>query len=206
MNRRLEVVEVGKIRPYERNPRKNDAAVDDVRESIRQCGYVSPIIVDEQYVILAGHTRFKAVKALGWAEVEVQVVEGLTEEQKRKFRILDNKAGEKSEWAEDLLKAELADLDFNGYDFDFCLDDDDLGGEDEKPEVEFSEELQEENNFVVLVFKTEIDWLQAQTILGLKTVKSLSAGVAGERREGIGRVVDGVEAIERIKAAARAEA
>lgn len=206
MTRRLEVVEVGKIRPYERNPRKNDAAVDNVRESIRQCGYVAPIIVDEQYVILAGHTRFKAIKALGWGEVEVQVVEGLTDEQKRKFRILDNKAGEKSEWAEDLLKAELADLDFGGYDFDFGLDDDDLGGKEEKPEVEFSEELQEENNFVVLVFKTEIDWLNAQTLLDLKTVRASHSGVAGQKRAGIGRVLDGVKAIERISKAARGEA
>lgn len=202
MNRRLEVVEVGKIRPYERNPRKNDAAVDDVRESIRQCGYVSPIIVDEQYVILAGHTRFKAVNALGWAEVEVQVVEGLTEEQKRKFRILDNKAGEKSEWAEDLLKAELADLDFGGYDFDFGLDDDDLGGEEEKPEVEFTEELQEENNYVVLVFRTGVDWLQAQTLLDIKEVQNKGKSIASKR--GVGRVLDGPTAIEKLMKAGQA--
>ena len=74
------------IRPYPNNPRKNDTAVEAVAESIRQCGYVAPIIVDENGVILAGHTRYKALKALGRSEAEAVVKEGLTEEQKKKYR------------------------------------------------------------------------------------------------------------------------
>ena len=54
---KIKTVPLGKIKPYERNPRRNDAAVEAVAESIRQCGYVAPIIVDEDGVILAGHTR-----------------------------------------------------------------------------------------------------------------------------------------------------
>ena len=107
------------IIPYERNPRKNDAAVDDVAESIRQVGYRQRIIVDENNVILAGHTRWKALKKLGWKEAEVQRELDMTEEQKRKYRLLDNKVSEKSGWDYELLEWEMEDLDFEGYDFGF---------------------------------------------------------------------------------------
>lgn len=121
MEKILKTLPVGQIKPYERNPRKNDIAVDDVAESIRQTGYIAPIIIDENGEILAGHTRFKALKKLGKAEVEVLQVTGLTEEQKRKYRLLDNKTGEVAVWDFDLLDWELEDLDFEGYDFGFNI-------------------------------------------------------------------------------------
>lgn len=105
---------MNEIFPYANNPRKNDSAVDAVAESIRQCGYIAPIIVDEDGVILAGHTRYKALKKLGrdWAEVIVK--DGLTEEQKKKYRLLDNKTGELASWDLDLLSNEIEGLDFDG--------------------------------------------------------------------------------------------
>lgn len=109
------------IQPYPNNPRKNNGAVDAVVESIQQCGYVAPIIVDENGVILAGHTRYKALKKLGRTEAEIVVKSGLTEEQKRKYRLLDNKTGELAAWDCDLLAEELSGLDFGGFDFDFCV-------------------------------------------------------------------------------------
>ena len=114
---KLKTVPITKIRPYENNPRKNDQAVEAVAESIRQCGYVAPIIVDEDCVILAGHTRYKALQSLGRTTAQVCIAEGLSEEQKRKYRILDNKTGELAEWDEDLLRIELDGLDFDGFDF-----------------------------------------------------------------------------------------
>jgi len=105
--------------PYERNPRNNDQAVDAVAESIRQVGYRAKIIVDENNVIIAGHTRLKALKKLGWKEVEVQRELDMTEEQKRKYRLLDNKVGEIATWNLELLDWELEDLDFEGFDFGF---------------------------------------------------------------------------------------
>ena len=111
------------IIPYDRNPRKNEKAVNAVAESIRQCGYVAPIIVDEDGVILAGHTRYKALQKLGRQEVQVVVKEGLTEEQKRKYRILDNKTAELASWDFDLLETELEGLDFEGFDFGLSVDD-----------------------------------------------------------------------------------
>lgn len=106
--------DINEIFPYANNPRKNNNAVDAVAESIRQCGYIAPIIVDENGVILAGHTRYKALKKLGrdWAEVIVK--DGLTEEQKKKYRLLDNKTGELASWDIDLLSNEIEGLDFDG--------------------------------------------------------------------------------------------
>ena len=68
------------IKPYGKNPRKNDGAVDAVAESIKQCGYCSPIVVDENYEVLAGHTRLKALKKLGkkYCDVIIKRYENLT--------------------------------------------------------------------------------------------------------------------------------
>ena len=112
------------IHPYEHNPRKNDNAVDAVAESIKQCGYIAPIIIDEDGVILAGHTRYKALQKLGRTECEVIVKEGLTEEQKRKYRLLDNKTAELASWDFDLLETELEGLDFGELDLDWGMEGD----------------------------------------------------------------------------------
>ena len=105
------------IRPYENNPRINDDAVEDVMESIRQCSYIAPIVVDEDGVILAGHTRYKALKAMVIGSVKCLVCEGLTEEQKRKYRYLDNRTGEKATWDIMKLEVELEGVDLEGFDF-----------------------------------------------------------------------------------------
>ena len=115
----IKKVKLFQIKEYEKNPRKNDEAVDSVAESIKQVGYCSPILVDENYVILAGHTRLKALKKLGWEEANVIVRNGLTDEQKRKYRLLDNKTAEIAEWDLELLELELDDLDFGDFDFEF---------------------------------------------------------------------------------------
>lgn len=107
------------IIPYENNPRKNDDAVKAVAESIKQCGYIAPIVVDENNIILAGHTRFKALKMLGKEKISVIQAVGLTEDQKKKYRLLDNKTSEIAEWDLDMLAEELEGLDFDGFDFDW---------------------------------------------------------------------------------------
>lgn len=114
---KLEKLKLSEITPYENNPRKNDGAVNAVAESIRQCSYITPIIVDENHVIIAGHTRYKALIALGESEAECLVCDGLTEEQKKKYRFLDNKTGEKAAWDLMKLEVELEGLDLEGFDF-----------------------------------------------------------------------------------------
>lgn len=105
--------------PYSNNPRINDSAVNDVVASIRQCENIDPIEIDENNVILSGHTRLKALKALNYNEVQVLRISGLTDEQKRKYRILANKTAEKAEWDFEKLEVELDGLDFEGFDFGF---------------------------------------------------------------------------------------
>lgn len=114
---KLERLKLSEITPYGNNPRKNDGAVNAVAESIRQCSYIAPVIVDEGHVIIAGHTRYKALAALGIEDVECLVCDGLTEEQKKKYRFLDNKTGEKATWDLMKLEAELEGLDLEGFDF-----------------------------------------------------------------------------------------
>ena len=114
-------LKITEIKPYGKNPRKNDGAVDAVAESIKQCGYCAPIVIDEDNVILAGHTRLKALKKLKYKECECVRKVGMTEEQKRKYRLLDNKTNELAEWDMDLLKGELDGLDFLDFDFGFDI-------------------------------------------------------------------------------------
>ena len=111
-------VPISDLIPYERNPRKNDKAVKKVAASLEQFGLVkNSVVVDEDMVLLAGHTTLKAMQSLGWTACPaVTQVFGLTEEEKVAYRIADNKLGELAEWDLDLLAGELASLDEVGFD------------------------------------------------------------------------------------------
>jgi len=110
-----------RIKPYERNPRTNDAAVEPVAASIRRFGFRQPIVVDGDGVIIAGHTRYRAAESLGLETVPVHVAD-LTDEQAREYRLADNMTGELAEWQWDLLRAEVEglgdDADLGAYGFD----------------------------------------------------------------------------------------
>ena len=98
MDKQLRTVPLDQLKGYGGNPRHNNKSAEMVAKSIEQFGYINPIVVDENYVILAGNTRFKALNLLGYKEAEVLVVSGLTETQKNGFVIADNRAGEYSKW------------------------------------------------------------------------------------------------------------
>ena len=117
----LNVIEknIDELRPYEKNPRKNDEAVKYVAESIRQFGFKVPIVIDTHGVIVAGHTRWKAAKNLALSTVPCVVADDLTEEQIRAFRLADNKVGEIAQWDQELLNFELDSLDIDMTDFGF---------------------------------------------------------------------------------------
>ena len=114
----LRKIKIDSITPYEKNPRKNDKAVPEVVKSIEKVGYRTPIIVDENNVILCGHTRYKALIQMGWTHIPFIVkYDDLTDEKKQEYRIMDNKTGEIAEWDFELLqidfsKEELVDLGF----------------------------------------------------------------------------------------------
>lgn len=99
------------IKPYWRNPRKNgEKAVKAVKDSIKKYGYNQPIVIDKDNVIIAGHTRYKAIRELGYKDVPVVVLD-ISEDKAKQYRIADNKAAEKSEWDDDLLMFELREID-----------------------------------------------------------------------------------------------
>lgn len=102
--------------PYEKNPRDNRAALDAIELSIEEYGFTNPILVNEEKVILAGHTRREAAILAGLEKVPYIVVDGLTEVQQKAYRLADNKLSELSIWDEDLLKEELEDLLDEDYD------------------------------------------------------------------------------------------
>lgn len=103
----LEYRRLSNLNPYANNPRKNAGAVDAVAASIKEFGFLVPIVVDTDGTIVAGHTRYKAAKKLGIKEVPVIVADKLTPEQVDAFRLADNKVGELAEWDEDALATEL---------------------------------------------------------------------------------------------------
>lgn len=117
VKRTLKTVSLEWLKPYANNPRIIEDAVPIVEESIRQVGYITPIVADDEGVILAGHTRYAALKEIGCTECDVIVISGATDEQKKKYRLLDNKTGEIATWDSVLLKEELRDIDFDGFDF-----------------------------------------------------------------------------------------
>jgi DNA modification methylase len=107
---------ISSVRPYSNNPRLNDAAVDAVAASIREFGFRQPIVVDEQGVIIVGHTRYKAALKLGLETVPVHVATDLTPEQVKAYRLADNQTATMSTWDYDLLPVELAQLKAMDYD------------------------------------------------------------------------------------------
>jgi DNA modification methylase len=116
---KVEMRPISSIRPYQNNPRHNDAAVDAVAASIREFGWRVPIVCDEAMVIIAGHTRYKAALKLGLTMVPVHIAVGLTPDQVKAFRIADNQSSDLSDWDYDLLPIELNDL--KASDFDLGL-------------------------------------------------------------------------------------
>ena len=112
----IELRDIDSIRPYDKNPRINDAAVDAVAASLKEFGFRQPIVVDADGVIICGHTRWKAAHKLGLAKVPVHVAQDLSPEQVKAYRIADNKTAELAEWDMDLLPIELKDLQAANFD------------------------------------------------------------------------------------------
>lgn len=104
-------IATSRLREYENNPRNNDLAVEKVKYSIERFGFLVPIVVDINYVIVAGHTRVRACRELGIQSVPCIVADELTEEQINFFRLVDNKTNEYSDWDFEKLKDELELID-----------------------------------------------------------------------------------------------
>lgn len=104
-------IATARLKEYENNPRNNDLAVEKVKYSIERFGFLFPVVVDMNYVIVAGHTRVRACRELGIQSVPCIVADELTEEQINLFRLVDNKSSEYSDWDFEKLKHELSLVD-----------------------------------------------------------------------------------------------
>jgi len=141
----IETIDINKILPYINNPRKN-LNIDKVASSIKEFGFQQPIVVDKEFVIIVGHTRFEAAKKLGYEKVPVQIAD-LTENQAKAYRIADNRLNQDADWDGELLTVELNNLLSQNFNLDSIgFDEDELNDilfeekegltdEDEVPEV-----------------------------------------------------------------------
>ena len=112
----VEQWEIERVKPYDKNPRRNDKAVEAVAKSIREFGFRQPIVVDKDGVIVVGHTRYKAALKLGLKTVPIHVAADLSPQQARAYRLADNRTAETAEWDVDLLPIELGELRDGGTD------------------------------------------------------------------------------------------
>jgi len=169
----IETIDINKILPYINNPRKN-LNIDKVASSIKEFGFQQPIVVDKDYTIIVGHTRFEAAKKLGLKEVPVQIAD-LTENQTKAYRIADNRLNQDASWDTKLLNLEFNDLLSKNFDLDtlgFSNDELDnlLLKTDEESDIDLNEdiEIQEERindiKMVQLFFNPENDILFKEAI------------------------------------------
>ena len=115
---KIEKINIDRLIPYARNPRNNKASVSKVASSIKEYGWQQPIVVDNEMVVIAGHTRLLAAQQLGLNEVPVHIAANLTAEQIKAYRLADNRIAQDSEWDESLLALELAELESLDFDLD----------------------------------------------------------------------------------------
>lgn len=196
-----------KLHPHEQ--------IDQIASSIQEFGFNSPILAwhnDEgEPEIVAGHGRLMAARKLGIEKMPVVFLDHMSEEQRRAYILVDNKLTMNSDFDFEILADELAALDsFDTAEFGFAESVDEAFAEDEieqqlavpeKGELPFTEFVDESSNYVVLKFRTEQDWLRAQSVLQLEQVKGFSTKRGGGGKSsftGIGRVVDGNKAFELI--------
>ena len=118
-------VNVDELKPYEQNPRNNKEAVKYVANSIKEFGFRVPLVIDTDFVIVCGHTRYEAAKQLEMETVPCLIADDLTDEQIKAFRLADNKTAEVAEWDFSLLETEMSEIfDIDMSDFGFNMQDD----------------------------------------------------------------------------------
>jgi len=190
----IQWVKTTDIHANENNPRilKDDKfkklvqSIKDFPEMLE----IRPIVVNNEMMVLGGNMRLKAIQEIGLKEIPIIKAQNLTEEQEREFLIKDNVGF--GEWDWDALANDWNPDELNQWGLDVPNIDDITETKDipDVGEVEFSEELLLEHNYIVLYFDNPLDWEVAQGIYGLKQVKSKESAVKCQKF-GIGRVVNG---------------
>jgi ParB-like chromosome segregation protein Spo0J len=203
-----EDVKIEELKAHPKNPNQHpDKQVRLLADLIRAHGWRAPVTVSKRSgYIIRGHGRFYAAIELDEDQVPVDYQDYGSDEQEMADLVADNHIAELAQRDDELLLEILESV--NDSDLDLELTGFDSGDLDkiaasmvrkkeEKPEVEFSEELHESSNYVVLYFDNDIDWLQALTLFDLKTVKALDSK-PGFTKQGIGRVLNGSVALNKL--------
>lgn len=214
------IVPLEELKPNPKNPNKHPRdQVELLARVIEAQGWRQPVKVSTRSgLIVSGHGRYEAALLLG-CPVPVDFQSYPSDEDELADLLADNRIAEMSEMDNDMLRELFADLegtDFNidlsGYTEDFVLDLVDVidGDLEVVGEVPFTEILREEHNYIVLYFDNEVDWLQAESLFELETVKALSTRTDGKitpstERRGVGRVLKGAEALEVLRCAYQCE-
>lgn len=149
----IQKIDIEKLIPYINNAKKHDdPQITKIASSIREFGFVNPVLIDKDYNIIAGHGRVLAAKKLGLATVPVLYVEGLTDTQRKAYILADNRLGELAEWDMELVGLELAELGDAGFDidltgFDLSIDD---NAEEEAPATDTEFNYKEQYGVIVM--------------------------------------------------------
>ena len=201
---------IKELKPYKKNAKKHPKEqVEQIANSIKEFGFTQPVLIDKNNCVVAGHGRILGAKAAGLKEVPTLCLEDLTEEQIKAYRLADNKLNE-SDWDNVLLTEELEELnsvlDMEQFGFELAkeMEEEDEVQKEVDPDIPFTKYIDENTQYVVLKFNNTRDWLYVQSLLGLQRVKAYSTRKDGKLRagfmkKGIGRVVDGMEAIQKIQ-------
>jgi len=188
----IEKKKLSELKPAPYNPRQSTAKQEkQLKASLEKFGVVEPIIYNKQTgYIVGGHFRVRELTKLGYKEVECVIVD-LNEEDERELNIRLN--ANTGEWDWDQLANEWDAEKLDDWGLDLPVDLDSIKETKDIPdigEIEFSEELLLEHNYIVLYFDNAMDWEVAQEVYGLNKVKSKESSL-GSQKIGIGRVLNG---------------
>ena len=196
----IEKIQINKLKPATYNPRQiSTKQYNDLKKSIQKFDLVDPIIVNKDMTVIGGHQRLKICKELKYKDVDCVVLD-LSKEQERELNVRLNKSG--GEFDVDILANEfdideLTDWGFKHIELGLNIDKLDAP-ENIDTEHPFATELDFSNNYIVLKFDNDIDWIQAKTLFELKTETARRTnGKAWSK--GIGRVLNGSDAIKKIQ-------
>lgn len=195
------------LKPYKKNAKKHPKEqVERIANSIKEFGFTQPVLIDKHNSVVAGHGRVLGAKKAGLKQVPTICLDDLTPEQIKAYRLADNKLNE-SGWDEKLVSEEISellksDIDMEAFGFNMDILEDETV--EVEPEVPFTEVLNEENNYIVLKFNNKIDWLNAMGLFGIEKAKAYPTKKEGNKksfgmRAGVGRVLDGQKALERVQ-------
>lgn len=193
----IKKVKISEVKPNPNNPRliKDDKfkklvkSIQDFPDMLS----VRPIVVNKDMVVLGGNMRLKAIKEAGHTEVAIEIVDW-TEQQQKEFIVKDNVGYGEWDWDDLANNWDIQELTDWGLDIPDITKGDKL----DEGDIVISNELDQQSNYIVLKFSTDIDWLQVQSIFELESTYSLRAN-GKTWSKGVGRVIDGVDAILKIK-------